>query len=290
MNPLQHLNAALDYLEANLDGPIDLEQVARRANCSEYHFSRMFSFLAGIGLAEYIRRRRLTRAAFDLLDPGVRVLDVALKYEYQSADAFARAFQAQHGVTPSRAREATLKAYGRMSFQLTIQGASEMNYKIVQKPTFRIVGIKKRVNLIFEGINPEIQAMWQSLQEPLIGQLKELSNLEPAGMISACCNFSHRLEQQSQLDHWIGAATTGPCPPDLQCLEVEACSWAVFESVGPFPQTMQDIWARIYSEWFPASGYQHSSGPEMVWCEQRDITRADFRCQIWVPVSQLSQG
>ncbi|MFN8610922.1 MAG: AraC family transcriptional regulator [Vulcanimicrobiota bacterium] len=287
MNQLEHLNAALEYLEANLDGPIDLDQVARRAHCSEYHFSRMFSFLAGVGLAEYIRRRRLTRAAFDLRDPQARVLDVAVKYEYQSADAFARAFQAQHGVPPSRAREATLKAYGRLSFQLSIQGAVEMNYRIVDKPSFKIVGLRKRVALIFEGINPEIQAMWRSLQEPLISQLKQLSDLEPGGIISASTNFSQRLEEQSQLDHWIGAATSQPCPEGLECLQVGPSSWAVFESVGPFPQTMQDVWARIYSEWFPTSGYQHNEGPELVWCEQRDISLPNFRCQIWVPVRPL---
>jgi AraC family transcriptional regulator len=284
MNQLEHLNAALEYLESHLDGPIDMVAMARQANCSEYHFSRMFSFLAGVGLAEYIRRRRLTRAAFDLREPGARVLDVALKYEYQSADAFARAFQAQHGVAPSRAREANLKAYARLSFQLSIQGASEMNYKIVDKPAFRIVGIKKRVPLIFEGVNPEIQAMWKGLGEPFISQLKELSNLEPGGIISASVNFSDRLEEQSQLDHWIGAATSLACPEGLQSLEVIASEWAVFESTGPFPETMQNIWARIYSEWFPTSGYQHNHGPELVWCEQRDISLPDFRCQIWVPV------
>lgn len=284
MNQLEHLNAALEYLESHLDGPIDLVAVSRRAHCSEYHFNRMFSFLAGMGLAEYIRRRRLTRAAFDLREPGARVLEVALKYEYQSADAFARAFQAQHGVPPSRAREATLTAYGRLSFQLTIQGAVQMNYRIIEKPAFHIVGIKKRVPLIFEGVNPEIQEMWRGLQEPLTARLKALSDLEPGGIISASVNFSDRLEEQSQLDHWIGVATSQPCPAGLQCLEVIASQWAVFESVGPFPETMQNVWARIYSEWFPTSGYQHNHGPELVWCEKRDITLPNFRCQIWVPV------
>jgi len=290
MNSLEQLNSALAYIEENLAGQIDLQEVALRANCSEYHFSRMFSFLAGVGLAEYIRRRRLTLAAFDLRDPEMRVLDVALKYDYQSADSFARAFQAVHGVAPSRARQATLKAYARLSFQLTVQGATEMNYRIVEKPAFHIVGIHKRVALIYRGINPEIAAMWQSLDEKLIAQLKELSNLEPSGIISGTANISDSREEQSQLDHWIGAATTQACPPNLEQLEVEAGSWAVFECVGPFPDTMQDIWARIYSEWFPSSGYQHKPGPELVWCERRDITLPDFRCQIWIPVLSGASG
>lgn len=286
MNSLEQLNAALAYIEDNLAGTIDPQQLALTAHCSEYHFSRMFSFLAGVGLAEYIRRRRLSLAAFDLREPNARVLDVAIKYDYQSADSFARAFQALHGVPPSKAREATLKAYPRLSFQLTIQGASEMNYKIIPKPTFHIVGFYKRVPLIYEGINPHIQQMWQSLDETLIGRLKELSDLEPSGIISGSTNFSDSRAEFSEIDHWIGAATSQPCPDDLQQLEIEEGDWAVFESVGPFPQTMQDIWARIYSEWFPTSGYEHRRGPELVWCEKRDITLPDFRCQIWIPVSR----
>lgn len=286
MNPLEQLNAALAYIEDNLAGTIDPRQLAHIAHCSEFHFSRMFSFLAGVGLAEYIRRRRLSLAAFDLRDANARVLDVALKYDYQSADSFARAFQALHGVPPSRAREATLKAFPRLSFQLTVQGASEMNYQMISKPNFHIVGFSKRVPLIYEGINPHIQEMWQSLDETMIGRLKELSNLEPSGLISGSTNFSDSRCENSELDHWIGAATSHPCPEDLQQLEVEEGEWAVFESVGPFPQTMQDIWARIYSEWFPTSGYEHRRGPEMVWCEKRDISLPDFRCQIWIPVSR----
>jgi len=287
MNPLEQLNAALAYIEDNLAGRIDPQQLALTAHCSEYHFSRMFSFLAGVGLAEYIRRRRLSLAAFDLRDPNARVLDVALRYDYQSADSFARAFQALHGVPPSKAREATLKAYPRLSFQLSVQGATEMDYKMVNKPAFHIVGIYQRVPLIYKGINPHIQKMWQSLDEGLISRLKGLSDLEPSGIISGSTNFSDSRAELSELDHWIGAATSQPCPKDLSALEIQAGDWAVFESVGPFPQTMQNIWARIYSEWFPTSGYEHRRGPELVWCEKRDITLPDFRCQIWIPVSRV---
>ena len=288
MNPMEQLNTDLTYIEENLDGHIDLQRLARLAHCSEYHFSRMFSFLAGVGVAEYIRRRRLSLAAFDLRDPNARVLDVALKYNYQSADSFARAFQALHGVPPSKAREATLKAYPRLSFQLTVRGAIEMNYKIVTKPAFQIVGICQRVPLIYHGINPHIQKMWQSLDESMIARLKALSDLEPSGLIGGSTNFSDSRAELSELDHWIGVATSQPCPDDLDKLEVEPGEWAVFESIGPFPQTMQDIWGRIYSEWFPTSDYQQRRGPEMVWCEKRDISLPDFRCQIWIPVSRLS--
>jgi len=146
MDLLERVNGALHYIEENLTDEIDFQEVARIACCSEYHFKRMFAFLAGVTLSEYIRRRRLTLAAFELQDSGKRVIDVALKYGYNSPDAFTRAF---HTPTEARQTRHLLKAYPRMTFQLTIKGGREMNYRIVEKEAFRIVGIKKRVPIVF---------------------------------------------------------------------------------------------------------------------------------------------
>ena len=287
MNPLQNLNLALSYVEEHLDEELDLEEVARRAGCSSYHFTRTFSFLAGLPLSEYIRRRRMTLAAAELRGGRSRVVDVAVKYGYTSADAFSRAFAAVHGVTPSQSRLAHLKAYPRMSFQLAIQGGEEMNYRMVSKGAFRIIGIHRRVRLIYEGINPEIAAMFASLDEATIATLKGLSDTEPPGLIQATTEFAEDRGEGSSVDHYIGAASTRDVPPGLACLEVRACEWAVFDTEGPFPKTMQDVWARIFTEWFPSSGYQHAGGPELVWSEHRDITSATFRNQIWIPVTRL---
>lgn len=289
MDSLTHMNAAIQYMEENLAGEIDFQEVARLALCSEYHFKRMFSFLAGIPLSEYLRRRRLTLAAFELQNSEVKVIDLAIKYGYNSPDSFARAFQNLHGLTPSEARSSgqSLKAYPRMTFQLSIQGGREMNYRIVEKETFRIVGLMKRVPIIFHGVNPEIAAMWSSLDAALIQQLKSLSNVEPQGIISASTNFSEgRMKEKGELDHYIGAATTHAPPDSLASLEVPATTWAVFESVGPFPDTLQDVWGRIYSEWFPSSGYQQVAGPEILWNADKDTTSPVFRSEIWIPVAK----
>ncbi|TGV02112.1 AraC family transcriptional regulator, partial [Mesorhizobium sp. M00.F.Ca.ET.186.01.1.1] len=165
MDMLQKWNEALDYIEENLAGEIDVKQAARVACCSEYHFKRMFSSLAGIPLSEYIRRRRITLAAFELKDERVKVIDVAIKYGYSSPDSFARAFVHMHGVTPTEARASgqSLKAYPRMTFHLSIKGGSVMNYRIEENAGFRIVGLQKRVPLMYNGVNPEIAAMWASL-------------------------------------------------------------------------------------------------------------------------------
>lgn len=287
MDLLVKMNDALQYIEENLADNIDFKEVARMAFCSEYHFKRMFSFLAGVTLSEYIRRRRLTLAAFELNNSDIRIIDLAIKYGYSSPDSFTRAFQSLHGVTPSEARNngQALKAYPRMTFQLSIQGGNEMNYRIQEKEAFRIIGIKKRVPIIFNGVNPEIAAMWQTLDIEMINKLKSLSNVEPLGLISASANFSEgRMEEKGEFDHYIGVATTIDCPHNLASLEVPALTWAAFEAVGPFPDTLQNVWGRIYSEWFPSSNYELAEGPEILWNEHKDVTSPNFKSEIWIPI------
>ncbi|MFS0725768.1 AraC family transcriptional regulator [Paenibacillus sp. 1P07SE] len=290
MNPLQAMNEAIAYIERHLQEEPDLDEAARRACCSVYHFKRMFSFLAGIPLSDYIRRRRLTLAALELRERGAKVIDVAMAYGYSSPDAFARAFHHMHGISPSQAREdgRQLKAYPRMSFQLTIRGGDEMNYRMEEQPAFGIVGLKRRVPIQFEGVNPAIAEMWQELGANGAEQLKQLSDVEPRGMISASTEFSEgRMEEKGELDHYIGVATTQPAPAPYVRLEVPALTWAVFTAVGPFPAALQDVWGRIYSEWFPSSGYESVQGPELLWNEHGDTASEAYRSEIWIPVKRV---
>ena len=289
MDLLKNMNDSMKYIEENLTKEIDFKMVARLARCSEYHFKRMFSFLAGIPLSEYIRRRRLSLAAFELNNSNIKIIDVAIKYGYSSPDSFTRAFQNLHGITPSEARNngQQLKAYPLMTFQLSIRGGNEMNYRIEQKEAFNIVGIMKRVPIIFGGENPEITAMWKSLTMGKIDQLKKLSNVEPKGMIQASTNFSEgRMEEKGELDQYIGVATTQEYPENFSKLEVPALTWAVFDSIGPFPSTLQATWGRIYSEWFPSSNYQVIEGPEILSIESEDLTSPSVKSEIWIPVSK----
>ena len=289
MDLLRDMNNALSYIEDNLEDEIDTCTVADIARCSEYHFKRMFYYLAGVTLAEYIRRRRLSLAGLELCLGKSKVLDVALKYGYQSPDSFAKAFYKIHGLNPSDIRKSgiSLKAFPRMTFQLTIQGGNEMNYRLVEQEAFRIVGIKKRVPIIFNGVNPEIAVMWQSLNNEIIHTLKELSNVNPLGIISGSANFSEgRMKEEGELDHYIGVATTNKCPVNLTSLEVAASTWAVFKAIGPFPDTLQNVWGRIYSEWFPSTNYEQLDGPEILWNKDKDTTSLTFESEIWIPVKE----
>lgn len=286
MEPLKQLNQAMAYIEAHLQDDLDFGVVCQLAGCSEYHFRRMFSFLAGMPLGEYIRLRRLSLAAMALQSTPIKVIDLAIKYGYESPDAFTRAFQRVHGVSPTEARAdgVILKAMPPMTFQLTVQGGNPMDYRIIEKEAFYIVGVHKRVTLIYEGVNPEIAAMWASLSMDDILALKALSTVEPIGLLSASANFAESRAEGTQLDHYIGVATAQPASEGWHALAVPASTWAVFTVRGKFPDALQNTWGRIYSEWFPMSGYEVSQGPEMLWNESKDTSLPDYHSEIWIPV------
>ncbi|MDE6892356.1 MAG: AraC family transcriptional regulator, partial [Lachnospiraceae bacterium] len=143
MEWVDRLNESMEYIEAHLSDGIDYEQLGRIACCSAYHFQRMFTYMAGVTLSEYIRRRRMSLAAVDLQGGGEKIITVAQKYGYQSPTAFNRAFQSVHGIAPSAVKEegVALKSFPAMTFKITVKGADEMNYRIETREAFRIVGI-----------------------------------------------------------------------------------------------------------------------------------------------------
>ncbi len=287
MNPLVQMNQAMEYLEENLMEEISYEQMARIAGCSEYHFRRVFSYLAGISLGEYLRYRKLAEAG-TLLRQGRKVIDCAMLLGYESPDAFRKAFQGMHGVSPSNAKrlDVALKAFPPMTFQLTIKGGTRMDYRIVHNQSFQIVGFKKRITLQFEGENPQIASLYEHLTPERVAQLKALCDIQPQGMLSVSANFTERTEEGSELDQYIGIATTQVPPSGYEALPVDESDWAVFTAIGSFPQTVQDVWARIYSEWLPASEYQLTGGPELLKHESPDLTKPDCKSEIWIPVTK----
>lgn len=286
MDSLKQMNLAMKYIEDNLMETIDFNKLSQIVGCSEYHFRRMFSFLSGMSLNEYVRLRRLTIAATLLQDKDNKVIDISLNLGYESPDSFTKAFKSFHEITPSQARKsnASLKAFPPMTFQLKIQGGIEMNYRIVEKEAFKIVGIKKRITLIYEGVNSQMDSMWESLSIEDFKELKQLSNVEPSGIICVSANFADERLEGTELDQYIGVATNKPTDNRWIVLNVEAATWAVFTSVGNFPNSLQDTWARIYSEWFPTSGYESIGGPEILWNEGPDTSKKDFKSEIWIPV------
>ncbi len=288
MNTMARMNDALKYIEENLCSEVNFGEMARIAGCSEYHFRRMFSFLAGMPLGEYVRRRRLSVAASELLTGNKRVIDLAMQYGYESPDAFSKAFHSMHGITPAQARKnlKPIKAFPPMTFQLTIKGGNIMEYRITEKGPFNIVGFRKRITMQFEGINPQMDSIMQKLTPEAAAELKSLCDVEPSGILSVSANFQERTREGGELDQFIGVATTKPAPGRYDALPVAASAWGVFTAVGSFPKAIQDTWAKIYAEWLPASGYELTGGPEILWNESQDTSKNNYRSEIWIPIKK----
>lgn len=218
MDWLKRMNDALEYLEENLDGEIEYAVAARKACCSLYHFQRIFSYMAEMPLSEYIRRRRLTQAAFDLQSSGEKVIDVALKYGYDSPTAFTRAFQNLHGVTPNAARNrgVSLKSFAPISFQVSIKGAMIMDYRIEEKAAFRVVG-KKITTTMENGQGfDEIPKFWgETAQSGALQTIIPLMDSEPFGMLGVS-NSTEDLQKNNLFEYYIAAPSTKPAPEGFE--------------------------------------------------------------------------
>ncbi|MEU0660453.1 MULTISPECIES: AraC family transcriptional regulator [Streptomyces] len=286
---LEGLNQAMEHIERHLDQRIETADLARIAVTSEYHFRRLFSALAGMPLSEYVRRRRLTVAGAEVLDGERTLLEVAVRYGYTSGEAFARAFRAMHGVGPGEARRngAPLRSQPRMSFRLVVEGSGSMQYKVVEKDAFRVVGRKARVPLVHEGMNPAIAAFIRGLGRETLERIESLSDQEPRGIVSVSDDLHESRAEGTELDYYHGAVSGAEVPEDMDALAVPAGTWAVFESSGPFPQTLQHLWRDVFTQWFPSNPYRSRPGPEILRTRlSPDGARAD--AELWIPVERTA--
>ncbi|GHH19174.1 AraC family transcriptional regulator [Streptomyces rubradiris] len=282
---LERLNQALEHIERHLDREIAVEEVARVAGTSEYHLRRLFSALAGIPLSEYIRRRRLTLAAAEVLAARETLLTIAVRYGYGSGEAFARAFRAMHGIGPGEARRtgAALSSQSRMAFRLTIEGRSSMRYRVVDKADFSIVGLKARVPLVHAGPNRAIEDFVRGIAPQTLTLLEGLSDGEPHGILAVCDDLDPSRAENTELDYYHGVITSAAAPAGTTTLNVPAGTWAVFAASGPVPRAIQELWRDVFTEWFPSNPYRGRPGPEILRVRlSPGKTEAD--AELWLPV------
>lgn len=278
MDWLKSWNDALDYLEENLDREIKPAELGKLAGCSAYHFQRMFSYLAGVPLGEYIRRRRMTLAAADLRS-GEKILDVALRYGYGSPTAFNRAFQAVHGVAPSLVKQdyVKLKSFPRIRFKFVVKGATEMEYQIVKKAAFRIVGFRTPIPADQEESFRCVPRFWEETGHRL-GELIPLMDPKFPGVLGVCT-----MDEESF--YYIAVASDAPAPDGGYEWTVPAATWAVFSGQGQSPTAIQELQKRVVSEWLPDSGYEWAQAPDIeVYQTAPDAEISQF--QVWVPVTK----
>lgn len=298
MDWLERINSATRYIEENITDDIDYDKVAEKACCSAYHFQRMFSFITDIPLSEYIRRRRLTLAAFELQNSDVRIIDLAVKYGYDSADSFSRAFQKIHGVAPSLARNrgVQLKAYPRISFHIMIKGDVEMNYRIEDVKASKIFGKSREITNIEDNTYEDTKefctqciqnGVAQSiLDEAGYGPLESVGSgpLNDNGINPVCAFALYNFNKNS---HWfmIGADYPSHQVSDrFEVLDIPAATFAVFSMLASKNEdldTTANIWKRL-GEWFLTSGYEHA--PDVPELEKRFRTKDGYVAEILIPV------
>lgn len=283
MGWLNAMNNAVEYLEANITEKLDMKKVAKIALSSSFHFQRMYYMLTGVTVAEYVRRRKLTLAAQDIIS-GEKIIDVAYRYGYKTPEAFTKAFRKIHGISPSAAREpgANLMAYPKLSFHISVKGDKNMNYKIMDKESFTVVGKQTRITAI-DGENfKQVPKFWEECMND--GSYEWISSragkLGVLGVSMDLQNFDNGF-----FTYMIGVETPkDTLPKGYASVTIPAATWAVFESVGPLPGAIQDLIRRIFTEWFPSTGYQHDCAPEIEVYPGGDIYSTDYRCEVWVPI------
>lgn len=281
MNFFKSMNDALNYIEHNIDKTIDADKVAEIALCSKYHFLRMFTALTDVSLGEYVRHRRLSLAAMELSTTSIKVVDVALKYGYETPEAFTKAFKRLHGVTPSQARknQSILKAIPPLSFQITIQGAEPMDYQIIKKNAFKVTGLSRMVTTK-DSLNYQIiPDFWTEVcQNGVVSKLHDVSDTK----LGVCYDMK---KDQEEFSYMIGCECDHIDElTEAITLDVASHTWAVFKSVGPMPHAIQNVWKRIFSEWFPATKYEHADGPELEVYLPGDPDAPDYVCEVWIPI------
>ncbi len=278
MEWIERLNEAIGYIEEHLTGEIDYERLGQIACCSSYHFQRMFTYMAGVPLSEYIRRRKMSLAAVDLQGKSMKIIDVAGKYGYNSPTAFNRAFQSVHGIAPSAVKNegVSVKSFPPVLFKITVRGVEEMNYRIETKDAFRIAGVSVPLNKDIEKNFSAIPAKWQEISaNGTLQRLIRMMDTPPMGVLGvSTCN-------DTEPWRYYIAVSTSQETNDLEYYTVPAATWAIFSGEGT-NQSIQDLERRIVTEWLPTSGYGYGNAPDVEVYLNPDPQNAQY--EVWIPV------
>lgn len=293
MNWIQGIQRAIDYVEANITEDINYEEVAKQAYSSVFHFQRVFGILCGFSLGDYIRMRRLSLAGEELSNGNVKVIDVAMKYGYDTPESFSRAFTRFHSISPSEAKHGgNVKIFTPLSVKLTLTGGSKMDYRIVKRDSFQVVCKRKKVGKPqAANATRDITEMWQTCgadgtMEKLVGCMPK--NPVMKGLLGIC--FSSELDAK-QFPYGIGVEYGGGKVADgLELVTIPANTYAVFTSKGKMPDAFIDTYNRIVTEFFPQSSkYEYAENIEFEVYSSADTQNPDYECEIWIAVKEKAK-
>ncbi|EHL10196.1 hypothetical protein HMPREF9625_01196 [Oribacterium parvum ACB1] len=279
MNIIKSFNNTIDYLETVLDDEIDEKKVTQLSGYSYSMFSRLFSILTETTLSEYLRSRKLTEAAVILRDTDEKIIDVALKFGYESSDSFGTAFKNFHGFTPSEVRNGKpFKLVSRVQLALSVRGGRSMNITIQKKKAFTVAGINK------QSINSSLcPSVWDTLYEKYSHD--ELASLGSGQRVGIC----HDVENPSTINYMAGYIVTGADKArsmGLDVLEVEEAEYAVVELIGSVPDCIHNGWKYAMEVFFPEHGYVHSGKPDFEYYYEGDMHSNDYKMELWIPITK----
>lgn len=283
MEWVDRLNQSMRYIEEHLTEELDYGQLGRIACCSAYHFQRMFTYMAGVTLSEYIRRRKMSLAAVDLQSGKEKIIDIAQKYGYNSPTAFNRAFQGVHGIAPSavRGEGVSVKSFPPITFAVTVKGAQQLQYRVETKDAFRIVGVSAPLYGEIESNFMAVPQLWQDVvSNKTVEKLAGMMDTPPMGLLGvSACN------DQEQWRYYI-AVSTSKDRGDFEEYTVPAATWAIFAGSGT-NLSVQELERRIIQDWLPTSGYEYDNAPDIEVYLNPDPENAQF--EVWIPVIKKSE-
>lgn len=283
MDWVDKMNAAIAYIEENMTNNLTTETIAKIVDCSAYHFQRMFAYMTGIPLSEYIRRRKMSLAVVDLKTEGTKIIDVALKYGYQSPTAFTRAFKSVHGIAPSliKLEGVSVKSYPPLTFQMVIKGTESLNFRIESKEAFRVVGISIPLYGDFAEMVEPVEQVWKIAENNgTLQKLKSLMGEDSLGLLEV-------MIPDETIESWrylIAVATDTPLVDSLEEYIVDAYTWAIFSYEGKSIEETQKIGERVISEWLPTSGYEYDNGPDISLHAKEGPTGTIL--EYWLPIKK----
>ncbi len=302
MDWIKGLQRSIDYIEAHLTETIDYESVAAQSFSSSYHFQRVFGILCGFTVGEYIRNRRLSLAGTELAAGNAKVIDVALKYGYESPDSFAKAFQKFHGILPSQARNngSMLKSYSRLVLKFSLEGGCTMNYRIEKKPEMILTGYKAHFTGVPYGKDRERQeeqlfVTTRGKQWFLRGASRNIdahcviTNITDEGYDYYYCHLLDGWER----DNLYNKDVTGVDFVEdlgLENVVIPETTYVVFETndvKSPICDyfDLLNLRIQILTEWMPEMGFQLKNAPELAvyhW-----LPKAERNVQIWMPIEKV---
>ena len=289
MNWIAGIQHAIDYIEETITQELDYDEIAKRAYSSSFHFQRVFGILCGCTLGEYIRARRLTLAGMALAASNAQVIDIALKYGYDSPESFGRAFAKFHGITPSKARVvgANLKSFSKLSVKLVLEGGHIMDYKIEAKKAFKVIEKRRLFSTKDDANLKEIPEFWASSKaDGSIGTL--CGYCGGSAFDSRILGICYGDGCSTEFSYSIASSYNGKTPvPEGFCInEIPARTWAIFKCKGAMPDAIQDLWRRIYTEFFPASDYMPKNDIDFEVYPDGDISSPNYESEIWIAVEK----